>query len=200
MAEGKPWRVAVFGGSSVPQDSEEYRAAYRLGRRLAQAGFAVVTGGYIGTMEAVSKGAHEAGGHVIGVPCEAIERWRPVGPNPWIHEMWTTRTLLERLKRIMHDTHAAVVLPGGIGTLTELALYWNQLLVQELSPRPLIVVGDGWHRVLKTLTMAFPQHFTSSVRRWWLGVPHVDAAVEALVVWRKIGWEGLMAHAQEDAQ
>ncbi len=177
-------RIAIFGGSSVPEGSPEYRAAYRLGRRLAQAGFAVVTGGYIGTMEAVSRGAYEAGGHVIGVPCATIERWRPVAPNPWIHEHWPAETLLDRLRHLVHRTHGAIVLPGGVGTLTELALYWNHLLVQELSPRPFIVVGEGWHRALRTLMAAFPGHFPSGAAALWTWVPHVDAAVEALLSWR----------------
>ncbi len=177
-------RIAVFGGSSVSEGSPEYQAAYRLGRRLARAGFAVVTGGYIGTMEAVSRGAYEAGGHVIGVPCATIERWRPVAPNPWIHEHWPAKTLLDRLRHLVHRTHGAIVLPGGVGTLTELALYWNHLLVQELSPRPFIVVGEGWHRVLRTLMASFPGHFPSGAATLWTWVPHVDAAVDALLAWR----------------
>ncbi len=172
--------VAVFGGSGIDANSREYRHAYRLGKRLAQAGFAVMTGGYIGTMEAVSRGAYEAGGYVIGVPCDAIERWRPVGPNPWIHEQRRTRTLMERLQRMVSDAHAAVALPGGVGTLTELSLYWNLLLVGELSPRPFVVVGEAWHRVLRSLYRHLGEHFPDFARNLVTWVPHVDAAVNAL--------------------
>ncbi len=185
MAPPASLRVAVFGGSGIVEGSPEYRAAYRLGVRLARAGFAVITGGYIGTMEAVSRGAHEAGGHVIGVPCDAIERWRPVGPNQWLHETWHTRTLMERLQRMMGGAHAAVVLPGGVGTLTEMALYWNLLFVGEISPRPLVVVGEGWHRVLRSLYDHLAAHFPSRARQLLTWVPHVDAAVDLLENWRK---------------
>ena len=58
----------------------------------------MLTGGYIGTMEAVSRGAAEAGGHVIGVTCEEIEAWRPVRVNAWVKEEIRRKTLMERLQ------------------------------------------------------------------------------------------------------
>ena len=71
-------RVTVFGGSQPGEDSPAYSQAIELGRLLASRGHTVLTGGYIGSMEAVSRGAAEAGGHVVGVTCEEIEAWRPV--------------------------------------------------------------------------------------------------------------------------
>ena len=79
-------KVTVFGGArTIPGDSL-YAEAYELGSLLAKAGHSVLTGGYIGTMEAVSRGAAEAGGHVIGITCDEIARWRPVSPHPWVLE------------------------------------------------------------------------------------------------------------------
>ena len=75
-----PRFVTVFGGASPTEP--DYNAALRLGKLLGQAGCSVLTGGYIGTMEAVSRGAAESGGHVIGVTCEEIEAWRKVSPQP----------------------------------------------------------------------------------------------------------------------
>ncbi len=66
-------RVSVFGGSQPKEGDAAYTEAQELGRLLAERGHTVLTGGYIGTMEAVSRGANEAGGHVIGVTCEDIE-------------------------------------------------------------------------------------------------------------------------------
>ena len=74
-------RVTVFGGSKPHAGSQAYAQAQRLGELLALAGCTVLTGGYIGAMEAVSRGAAEAGGHVIGITCDEIESWRPVKPN-----------------------------------------------------------------------------------------------------------------------
>src|SRR5258708_16993147 len=77
-------KVSVFGGSQPKNGSAAYAEAQELGKLLAERGHVVLTGGYIGTMEAVSRGAAEAGGHVIGVTCEDIERWRAIDPNPWV--------------------------------------------------------------------------------------------------------------------
>src|SRR5512141_3056804 len=78
--------ITVFGGSQPKEGSSAYNEAMELGRLLAQRGHSVLTGGYIGTMEAVSRGASEAGGHVIGVTCEDIENWRKVAANRWVME------------------------------------------------------------------------------------------------------------------
>ena len=86
--------ITVFGGSTPTRT--DYEQAEILGRLLGEAGHTVLTGGYIGTMEAVSKGAAEAGAHVIGVTCEQIENWRPVGRNKWVIEERKYRTLGER--------------------------------------------------------------------------------------------------------
>ena len=79
-------RVSVFGGSEPKEGMTAYTEAMELGRLLAERRHIVLTGGYIGTMEAVSRGAHEAGGHVIGVTCLDIERWRPRQANQWVIE------------------------------------------------------------------------------------------------------------------
>jgi hypothetical protein len=79
-------RVSVFGGSQPREGDEAYTEAQALGRLLAERGHTVLTGGYIGTMEAVSRGANKAGGHVIGVTCADIERWRPRAANQWVKE------------------------------------------------------------------------------------------------------------------
>lgn len=143
--------VSVFGGSQPKPGEPAYRQAYALGYGLALQGHTVLTGGYIGTMEAVSRGAAEAGGHVIGVTCAEIERWRPVGPNPWVKEEWRCETLLERLQRIILGSQASIALPGGPGTLTEIALTWNLMIIQSIPPRPLILVGPGWKAIFERM-------------------------------------------------
>src|SRR5262245_61788773 len=109
--------ISVFGGSQPKEGSPAYYEAMELGRLLAQRGHTVLTGGYIGTMEAVSRGAHEAGGHVIGVTCEDIETWRPIKANRWVKEERRMKTLVERLHALIHESDAAMALPGGAGTL-----------------------------------------------------------------------------------
>jgi hypothetical protein len=145
--------VTIFGGSQPQLGSPAYEEAYTLGKLLAQSGHTVLTGGYIGTMEAVSKGANESGGHVIGVTCEEIEAWRSVKPNAWIKEERREKTLISRLERLINDADAAIALPGGPGTLTEIALMWNLMIVESIHRRPLILIGGGWQSV-------FDQFFT----------------------------------------
>jgi uncharacterized protein (TIGR00730 family) len=140
-------RVSVFGGSQPKEDSTAYAEAMELGKLLAQRGHTVLTGGYIGVMEAVSRGAHEAGGHVIGVTCEDIEAWRPIKANAWVMEEIRKKTLVERLHTLIHESDAALALPGGPGTLTEISLMWNLMTVESLHRRPLILIGDGWQSV-----------------------------------------------------
>ena len=140
-------RISVFGGSRPKEGDTAYNEAIELGRLLAKRGHTVLTGGYIGTMEAVSRGAKEAGGHVIGVTCEDIETWRKVKANSWVMEEIRRKTLEERLHTLIHESDAALALPGGPGTLTEISLMWNLMVVESLHRRPLILIGDGWQSV-----------------------------------------------------
>ncbi len=140
-------RVSVFGGSQPKEDSIAYAEAMQLGKLLAERGHTVLTGGYIGVMEAVSRGSQEAGGHVIGVTCEDIEAWRPIKANAWVMEEIRKKTLVERLHTLIHESDAALALPGGPGTLTEISLMWNLMIVESLHRRPLILIGDGWQSV-----------------------------------------------------
>ena len=140
-------KISVFGGSQPKEGDAAYAEAMELGTLLAGRGHTVLTGGYIGTMEAVSRGACEAGGHVIGVTCEDIEAWRPIKANAWVMEEIRKKTLVERLHALIHESDAALALPGGPGTLAEISLMWNLMIVESLHRRPLILVGDGWQSV-----------------------------------------------------
>ncbi|MCU0488476.1 MAG: LOG family protein [Anaerolineales bacterium] len=147
--------VTVFGGSEPRPGDAAYLAAQRLGRFLAEAGFGVASGGYIGTMEAVSRGAAEAGGHVIGVTCAEIEAFRPNRANLWVKEEFRTETLPERILKMIQVCDAAIALPGGSGTLAEVALMWNLLYVRAIPVRPLILVGQEWQTTLSQFISLF---------------------------------------------
>src|SRR5712691_10585652 len=136
--------VTVFGGSRVEPDSDEYLAAQELGRALAERGFGVVTGGYNGVMEAVSRGAREAGGRVVGVTVEVIARNFERAPNEYLDQEIQTAALLERIDKLVELGSAYVVLPGGSGTLAELGIVWNLAYLGALQNKPIVVVGPGW--------------------------------------------------------
>jgi uncharacterized protein (TIGR00730 family) len=156
--------ITVFGGSHPKEGEASYAEAYDLGKLLAEAGHSVLTGGYIGTMEAVSRGANEAGGHVIGVTCADIEAWRAVRPNAWVQEERRFPTLEGRLAELVRGCDAAIALPGGPGTLTEIALTWNLMIIHSMPAKPLILIGAGWRSVMETFYTSFEDYIPQNQR------------------------------------
>ena len=136
--------VAVFGSAQGEPRSVAYTNAQMLGKMLGEAGLDVMTGGYCGTMEAVSRGAAEAGAHTYGVSCADIENWRPLGVNPWVKTEISTPNLNRRLEVLTRQPHAMIALPGGIGTLVEIMLSLNLMVVKSIPTRPLILIGQEW--------------------------------------------------------
>jgi uncharacterized protein (TIGR00730 family) len=169
--------VSVFGGSQPTEGTPAYEEARLLGELLAQRGHTVLTGGYIGTMEAVSRGAAEAGGHVIGVTCEEIEAWRAVGANAWVKEERRKKSLMERLQALIEDCDAAIALPGGAGTLTEIALAWNLMIVESRHRIPLILVGGGWQSTFAQFFQEFHTYMPVTQRNLLQFAPDVKSAV-----------------------
>lgn len=172
--------ISVFGSSQPTEDTPAYAEAQELGKLLAKRGHVVLTGAYMGTMEAVSRGAAEAGGHVIGVTCEDIERWRPLGHNAWVKEEWRKKTLLDRLQGLIEGCDAALALSGGPGTLTEISLTWNLMIIGSLHRRPLILIGDGWQTIFDQVFDGMGNYATSTQRELLQFAPDVGSAVGML--------------------
>jgi uncharacterized protein (TIGR00730 family) len=144
--------VTVFGSSIPGEGTEIYKETQLLGRRLAQAGFAVCNGGYGGLMEASARGARGPGGHTIGITCDV---W-PATANRWIVEEVRTPTFMERLLTLIERGDSYIVLPGGTGTLAELALVWEMMNKSSLSRsvggrKPLVVMAPYWQPVVQCL-------------------------------------------------
>ena len=173
-------KITVFGGTAAAPASAPYEEARRLGRLLAQHGHMVISGGYMGVMEAVSRGAAEAGGHVVGVTCAEIERWRGSKANPWVLEEWKTETLMDRLVLLMDRCDAAIALAGGPGTLVEISLLWNRMIIDAVPHKPLILSGDGWKSAFEALFSAQDSYLGEPQRRLLAFVPSVEAAVASL--------------------
>lgn len=145
-------KITVFGGASPLPGEQAYEDARYLGFGLGKEGHTVLTGGYVGTMEAVSQGAFEAGAHVIGVTCDEIESWRKRKANAWVKEEWHYPTLRERMYALIDHCDIAVALPGGVGTLAEIASAWNQLIINPTrTTHPLILVGPAWQKIFSDL-------------------------------------------------
>jgi len=143
--------IAVFGSSEPRPGDPAYRVAYRVGRLLAEAGHAVVTGGYGGVMEAASLGATEAGGRAIGVPARIFD---PRPPNPHLTQTVPTADLYERTRELVERSAGFVVLPGKAGTLAELAWLWALERAGCLGRRPMVLLGDCFKDLLELLERA----------------------------------------------
>ena len=144
--------ITVFGSSLPAEGSHAYAEAQCLGKLLAEAGYAVCNGGYGGLMEASARGAREAGGHTVGVTCVI---W-PRPANPYITEEVRTQNFPERLMTLIERGDAYIVLPGGTGTLAELALAWEMMNKGALSKtvggrKPLLVMAPYWQPVIDCL-------------------------------------------------
>lgn len=138
--------VAVFGSNDA--GGVGLAEAEAVGRKLAQLGYAVANGGYGGTMEACARGASQACGHTIGVTCSL---WRS-SPNAYLSEVIETSCLSERVGKLAEVASAGfVVLPGGTGTLLELAWVWESMAKKFGAPRPVVCMGEFWRPLLATI-------------------------------------------------
>jgi hypothetical protein len=147
--------ITVFGTARAQVGGPVYQLAYETGRQLALAGFDIANGGYGGTMEAAAKAAAEIGARTIGVTCSAFTTSRP---NPYISQHIVTETLEQRLQTLIKLGEGFVVLPGGTGTLLELAYVWelkNKNFIN--AEKPVIIIGNFWCPLLELIATDDPE-------------------------------------------
>jgi uncharacterized protein (TIGR00725 family) len=141
--------ITIFGTGRAEVGDKTFELAYKTGKLLVEAGFTIANGGYGGTMLAAAKGGHETGGEVIGVTCSAFSG----RANEYISREVVTGSLDERLDKLIELGAGFVVLPGGTGTLLELAKVWelkNKGFLQQ--DKPVIIIGDFWNELLNTVS------------------------------------------------
>src|SRR5262245_62962603 len=131
--------VTIFGSARSQPGSHDYERAEALGRALAQAGYAVITGGGPGDMEAANKGALEAGGESVGL---AIELPYELRPNPYLTRTLSFRYFFVRKVMFVKYSRAFVIMPGGFGTLDEMFEAVTLVQTRKVKPFPVILVGD----------------------------------------------------------
>lgn len=146
--------MTIFGGSKCAENTDEYREARDVGARLAEAGFTICTGGYLGVMEAASRGAREKGGRVYGIVMNQFKH----EPNRYLTDKVATNHFYERLQNLITRSVGFVALRGGMGTVTEVSLVWNKLMTRVIGPRPLVLVGECW----KPVVAAWKKHLAVS--------------------------------------
>ncbi|WP_244242390.1 TIGR00730 family Rossman fold protein [Nocardioides seonyuensis] len=133
--------IAVFGSARTAVDNPFYALAEEVGAKLARAGFAVITGGGPGAMEAANKGASEAGGASIGL---GIELPFEAGLNAWVDKGINFRYFFARKTMFVKYSQGFVVLPGGVGTLDELFEALTLVQTQKVTSFPIVLLGSAY--------------------------------------------------------
>src|SRR5712692_8404840 len=145
MSETPERIVTIFGGAKCRESDPEYAEAQRVGELLADAGFTICTGGYLGVMEAASRGAHGRGGRVLGITMNQFKAEQ----NRYLTDKVATPHFYERLQQLIIRSIGFIAIRGGMGTVTELSLVWNKIQTRVIEPRPLVLLGDCWPPVVK---------------------------------------------------
>jgi uncharacterized protein (TIGR00730 family) len=146
--------VSIFGTSRAKQGSALYTMAMDLGALLAENGFTLANGGYNGTMRAAAEGAAGRSGQIIGVTCSAFKRGKA---NEFVTREIATASLEERLQTLISLGDAYIILPGGTGTLLELAHVWelkNKHFLAEA--KSIILLGDFWKPLVDLVAIDDP--------------------------------------------
>ncbi len=144
-----PPAVSIFGSARARPEDPEYVTAERLARMLVERGFAVITGGGPGVMEAANKGAAEAGGQSIGLNIELPFEQKP---NPYANIQVNFRYFFVRKVMFVKYAIAYVVMPGGFGTVDELFEAITLIQTQKIKPFPVILMDTAyWEGLLRWL-------------------------------------------------
>ncbi|WP_424565417.1 TIGR00730 family Rossman fold protein [Tamaricihabitans halophyticus] len=136
-----PRAVTVFGSARTKRDHPEYELGRKIGGALADAGFAAITGGGPGAMEAVNRGASEAGGLSIGL---GIELPFEQGLNPWVDLGVNFRYFFTRKTMFVKYAQAFICLPGGFGTLDELFEALTLVQTKKVTKFPVVLFGRSY--------------------------------------------------------
>jgi uncharacterized protein (TIGR00730 family) len=137
--------VSVFGSARTPADDPEYRLAHEVARRLGEAGFAIITGGGGGAMEAANRGARDAGVTSVGLNIDLPFEQEM---NAYVELPLTFHYFFTRKVMFVRYARAFVVFPGGFGTLDELFEALTLIQTGRITHFPVVLVGSGYWRGL----------------------------------------------------
>jgi uncharacterized protein (TIGR00730 family) len=200
LAEVGP-AVSVFGSARTTAVHPTYELGEQVGRALVEAGYAVITGGGPGAMEAANKGAHEAGGVSIGL---GIELPFEAGLNDYVDLGVNFRYFFARKTMFVKYAQGFIVLPGGFGTLDELFEAITLVQTRKVTSFPIVLMGsDYWTGLLDWLRSSALEHGTISAGD--LDLVHltddVDEAV-AIILAATRSWQAdqAPADAETDAE
>jgi hypothetical protein len=141
--------ITVFGSAFTKPEETYYSEVEEIGKLLAQKGYSICSGGYAGIMEAVSKGAKSVKGKTIGI---TVVGWSAI-PNQYLDEVVEMPNLMERIMELITISDGYIVLKGGTGTLTELAVTLELMNKKSIPEKPIFVYKGFWKNVLETLKL-----------------------------------------------
>lgn len=145
--------MTVFGSARFPEDNRYYGMGRRMGAELAKAGFAVITGGGPGIMEAANRGAKEAGGISIGCNITLPHEQQP---NDYLDRWIEFRYFFVRKVMLVKYSHAFVALPGGMGTMDEIFEVGTLIQTGKIKRFPIVLMGeDYWRPIIDALKTQF---------------------------------------------
>ncbi|NLN12388.1 MAG: TIGR00730 family Rossman fold protein [Acidobacteria bacterium] len=152
--------VTVFGSARINDGEAYYELARETSRRLAEAGFTIMTGGGPGIMEAANRGAREGGGRSIGCNIELPHEQRP---NPYLDLFLEFRYFFVRKVMLVKYSHAFVVFPGGFGTLDELFETMTLIQTGKILDFPVVIMGrEYWQPLFDLMRGTLLAHGTVS--------------------------------------
>lgn len=144
---GKNRIITSFGSGFVSGDEPLFNEIELIGKAIAEKGWIVCSGGYYGTMEAISKGAKSAGGKTIGV---TVKDWT-AKPNQYIDEEVKMRSLMERIVELVGVADAYIIFKGGTGTLVEISVALELMNKKIMGEKPLIFYTNFWYNMIEIL-------------------------------------------------
>ena len=133
--------VSIYGSARVKPSEELYEKTVEIARQLGESGFAVITGGGPGIMEAANKGASEAGVKSVGVNIELPEEQLP---NTYSNISISLRHFFVRKVLLVKYATAFIIMPGGLGTLDELTEVLTLMQTHKIKPFPVLLFGSGY--------------------------------------------------------
>lgn len=170
--------AAFFGGARDDKSSPEYLETVEMAKFLAEQGYIIKNSGYLGIMEAASKGALLAGGKVIGVTCKEVG---PVEGNKYLTETIVTQTLNERLDVLLRNTDLFIVQLGGIGTFSELFLALDIVRKMDSIIRPKIyLIGEVWEEIMHIISTTFLPAHEHGLWKILKGVEELEIEIKSL--------------------
>ena len=179
--------ITIFGSSRCVQGEQEYIFAESLGNMLGKLGHNVATGGYQGTMEAISKGASKHNVSVIGVTVPSLfsnmsKDSFEVKANEFINKEIKTESLSSRIHHLLENSKAIIVLPGKIGTLTELIVAWNTNYLYNISKDkdviPIFLKKKYWKEIIDN--MPRDMELDSNFLKYYKNVEELEKFIEKL--------------------